>query len=211
MHSPPTFDYERPLWKRGLRLVAGVDEVGRGPLAGPIVAAAVILPPGARFRWIRDVRDSKELTAARREELAERIRDKAIAFGLGSLPAERIDQLGIAAADREAMARALAALDPAAEFALIDALKLPNCCVPHQPIIDGDALSLSIAAASIVAKVERDRMMANYDILYPGYGFAKHKGYSTAAHMRALAERGPCPIHRRSFAPVRDCVVVEAS
>ncbi|MGA2286070.1 MAG: ribonuclease HII [Dehalococcoidia bacterium] len=203
----PTFDYERPLWKQGLRLVAGVDEVGRGPLAGPVVAAAVILPPGARFPWLADVRDSKLLSAARREELAEKIRAGALAVGIGAVVPERIDALGIAPASRLAMAEALSGLTPPAEYALIDAFMLPEVRVPQSAIIDGDALSFSIAAASIVAKVHRDRIMLLYDALYPEYGFCHHKGYSTAEHLEALVRHGPCPIHRRSFAPVRERLV----
>lgn len=202
----PTFAHERPLWKQGLRLVAGVDEVGRGPLAGPVVAAAVILPPRARFAWLADVRDSKMVPAAKREELAEKIRAKALAVGLGAVPSERIDALGIAPAGRLAMAEALAALAPVPEYALIDAFTLPEVDIPHHGITDGDALSISIAAASIVAKVHRDHIMLMYDALYPDYGFGRHKGYSTAEHLEALARHGPCLIHRRSFAPVRDCL-----
>jgi len=206
----PTFDHERTLWKQGLRLVAGVDEVGRGPLAGPVIAAAVVLPPRARFAWLADVRDSKMLLAPKREELAEKIRAKALAVGLGIVPPERIDAIGIAPAGRLAMAEALAALTPVPEYALIDAFVLPEVGIPHHGITDGDALSLSIAAASIVAKVHRDHIMTMYDALYPDYGFAHHKGYSTAEHLDALAKHGPCLIHRRSFAPVRDCIVGSA-
>jgi len=203
----PTFDHERTLWKQGLQLVAGVDEVGRGPLAGPVVAAAVILPPRARFGWLADVRDSKLLPAPKREALAEKIRARALAVGVGVVPPERIDALGIAPASRLAMAEALAALTPVPEYALIDAFNLPEIDIPHHGIIDGDALCLSIAAASIVAKVHRDHIMTIYDALYPSYGFLHHKGYSTAEHLKALVKHGPCPIHRRSFAPVRDCLV----
>ncbi|MGD0765639.1 MAG: ribonuclease HII [Dehalococcoidia bacterium] len=206
MARRPTFAYERPLWRQGLRLVAGVDEVGRGPLAGPVVAAAVVFPPRARFAWLAEVDDSKVLSAPKREQLAERIRAKALAVGVGSLSADQVDALGIAPAGRLAMARALAALAPAAEYALIDAFTLPEVVLPHRGIIDGDALSLSIAAASIVAKVARDRMMLAFDDLYPGYGFCRHKGYGTPEHLDALSRKGPCPIHRRSFAPVRDCL-----
>ena len=206
----PTFDHERTLWKQGLRLVAGVDEVGRGPLAGPVIAAAVVLPPRARFAWLADVRDSKMLLAPKREELAEKIRAKALAVGLGIVPPESIDAIGIAPAGRLAMAEALAALTPVPEYALIDAFVLPEVGIPHHGITDGDALSLSIAAASIVAKVHRDHIMTMYDALYPDYGFAHHKGYSTAEHLDALAKHGPCLIHRRSFAPVRDCIVGSA-
>lgn len=206
MDSPPTFKREFALWRSGLRLIAGVDEVGRGPLAGPVVAAAVVLPPRCRYRWLRDVRDSKLLTASKREQLAARILERALAVGVGSEPPGRIDELGIAPAGRAAMVAAVNALAPAAEYALIDAFALPDLSVPYDAIIDGDALCVSIAAASIVAKVERDRMMAAYEELYPGYGFAHNKGYSTPDHMRALSQLGPCPIHRRSFAPVRSCI-----
>ena len=208
MEPPPTLKREFALWRRGLRLIAGVDEVGRGPLAGPVVAAAVVLPVRCRFRWLRDVRDSKLLTARMREKLAAEIREKAVAVGVGIEPPERIDEIGIAPAGRAAMVAAVSALAPAAEYALIDALALPDLCVPYEAIIDGDALCTSIAAASIVAKVERDRMMAEYEALYPGYGFAQNKGYSTAGHLDALSRLGPCPIHRRSFAPVASCFSV---
>ncbi len=200
----PTFDYERTLWNQGLRLIAGVDEVGRGPLAGPVVAAAVILPPRCRFAWLGDVRDSKLLLAPKREKLAERIRERALAVGVGIVPPDRIDAIGIAPAGRLAMAEALSSLTPVPQYALIDAFTLPEIDIPHQGIIDGDALSLSIAAASIVAKVHRDHIMGMYDALYPEYGFAHHKGYSTSEHLAALSRHGPCRIHRRSFAPVRD-------
>lgn len=208
MHPAPTLTHERALWRQGLRFVAGVDEVGRGPLAGPVVAAAVVLPPRCRFSWLREVRDSKLLTASRREKLAAVIREKAVAVGVGIEPSERIDEIGIAPAGRAAMVAAVSALAPAAEYALIDAFALPDLCVPYEAIIDGDALCTSIAAASIVAKVERDRIMAGYDALYPGYGFAQNKGYSTARHLDALLRLGPCPIHRRSFAPVASCFPV---
>ena len=207
MSLRPTFDHERTLWKQGLRLVAGVDEVGRGPLAGPVVAAAVIMPPHARFAWLADVRDSKMLLAPKREFLAERIRAKALGVGLGLVPPGRIDAIGIAPAGRLAMAEALSALGLVPEYALIDAFTLPEVGIPHHGITDGDALSISIAAASIVAKVHRDHIMTMYDALYPEYGFAHHKGYSTAEHLDALARHGPCPIHRRSFAPVRESII----
>ena len=145
------------------------------------------------------------LLAPKREFLAEKIRAKALAVGLGLVPPERIDAIGIAPAGRLAMAEALSRPRPVPEYALIDAFTLPEVDIPHHGITDGDALSISIAAASIVAKVHRDHIMTMYDALYPEYGFARHKGYSTAEHLDALARHGPCPIHRRSFAPVRDC------
>ena len=206
VHARPTFRREAALWRAGFRLIAGVDEVGRGPLAGPVVAAAVVLPARARFSWLAHVRDSKLLTAPQRERLAGHIRKRALAVGLGLQTPERIDELGIAVAGRLAMAQALAALEPAAEYALIDAFTLAGVDLPHEGIIHGDALCLSIAAASIIAKVERDRMMVDYDDVYPDYGFRRHKGYPTPEHLRALSRGGPSPIHRRSFAPVRACL-----
>ncbi len=209
VHARPTFRREAALWRAGFRLIAGVDEVGRGPLAGPVVAAAVVLPARARFSWLADVNDSKLLTPAQRECLAGHIRKKALAVGLGLQTPQRIDELGIAVAGRLAMAQALAALEPAAEYALIDAFTLAGVDLPQEGIIHGDALCLSIAAASIIAKVERDKMMVDYDDLYPAYGFRRHKGYPTPEHLRALSRDGPSPIHRRSFAPVRACLPCE--
>jgi ribonuclease HII len=209
VQARPTFRREAALWRDGFRLIAGVDEVGRGPLAGPVMAAAVILPARARFPWLAGVRDSKLLTAAQRERLAGYIWERALAVGLGLQTPERIDEVGIAVAGRLAMAQALAALNPAADYALIDAFTLAGVDLPHEGIIHGDALCLSIAAASIIAKVERDRMMLAYDDVYPVYGFRRHKGYPTPEHLRALSSDGPCPIHRRSFAPVRACLACE--
>ncbi|KPJ48580.1 MAG: hypothetical protein AMJ38_05000 [Dehalococcoidia bacterium DG_22] len=206
MREPPTFIYEEDLWAQGAELVAGVDEVGRGPLAGPVVAAAVLLPPRCRFPWLARVRDSKVLSAARREELAGRIRKDAVAIGLGVMPHRLVDGIGIVAATRRAMLAALRELSAAPEFVLIDALSLPRCWLPHRPIIHGDGLSLSIACASIVAKVARDRFMVEADRRFSGYGFARNKGYATREHLDALTSLGPCPIHRRTFAPVRACL-----
>jgi ribonuclease HII len=206
MREPPTFIYEEDLWAQGADLVAGVDEVGRGPLAGPVVAAAVLLPPCCHFPWLTRVRDSKALSAARREELAPRIRKDAVAIGLGIMPHDLVDAIGIVEATRRAMLAALRELSAAPEFVLIDALSLPRCSLPHRPIIHGDGLSLSIACASIVAKVARDRLMLEADRRFSGYGFARNKGYATRQHLDALTRLGPCPIHRRTFAPVRACL-----
>jgi len=181
-------------------LTAGIDEAGRGPLAGPVVIAAVILDPGRR---INGLRDSKVLTAARRETLDERIRARALAYSIVSIEVDDIDRLNIFQATMLGMARALAALAPAAELALIDGNHLPkNLCCAGRAIVDGDALEPAISAASILAKVARDRMMRELDARYPGYGFAQHKGYSTPEHFEALRRLGPCCEHRRSFAPV---------
>jgi ribonuclease HII len=193
-----TLKFEKKAWESGAHLVAGVDEVGRGSLFGPVVAAAVILDPAYR---IRGLRDSKLLLPERREILAERIREHAIAWALAAVDAARIDQINIYQASRLAMREAVLQLCPAPDHLLIDALRL-DCDLPQNAIIHGDALSASIAAASIIAKVERDRMVREWDPVFPVYGLASNKGYSTPYHIAALREHGPCPLHRQSFAPV---------
>jgi ribonuclease HII len=193
-----TLKYEKTAWASGAKLVAGVDEVGRGSLFGPVVAAAVVLDPCYR---IRGLRDSKLLPAERREVLAERIREHAVAWSIAAVDAARIDQINIYHASRLAMHEAVSLLKPASDYLLIDAMRL-HCDVPQQPIVHGDALSASIAAASILAKVERDRMMSEWDPVFPIYGLASNKGYSTPKHLAALREHGPSPLHRQSFAPV---------
>ena len=193
-----TLRYEKKAWASGARLVAGVDEVGRGSLFGCVVAAAVILDPAYR---IRGLRDSKLLLAERRVVLAERIRERSIAWAIAAVDAARIDQINIYHASRVAMLEAVKRLAPAADHLLIDAVRI-DCECPQQPIIHGDALSASIAAASILAKVERDRIMCEWDAVFPAYGLASHKGYSTPKHLAALRELGPTPLHRQSFAPV---------
>ncbi|MFQ5879298.1 MAG: ribonuclease HII, partial [Dehalococcoidia bacterium] len=177
-------------------------EVGRGPLAGPVMAAAVVLPSDCNYLWLAQVRDSKLLTARVREYLAQRIREVAM-VGTAAVPPAAVDALGIAVASRRAMLLAVQALPQPPHHLLVDGFALPECPLPQTPMVDGDARSLSIACASIVAKVQRDQLMAEVDFRYPGYGFARHKGYATAEHRAALARLGPCPIHRRSFAPVR--------
>ncbi len=193
-----TLRYEKKAWECGALRVAGVDEVGRGSLFGPVVAAAVILDPAYR---VRGLRDSKLLEPERREVLAVRIREHAIAWSIAAVDAARIDQINIYQASRVAMREAVMQLAPCADHLLIDALKI-DCDLPQRAIIHGDALSASIAAASILAKVERDRMMCEWDAVFPLYGLASHKGYSTPRHLAALREHGPCPLHRQSFAPV---------
>ena len=193
-----TLRYENKAWTTGAQLVAGVDEVGRGSLFGPVVAGAVILDRGYR---VRGLRDSKLLPAERREILAERIKEHAIAWSIAAIDAARIDQINIYQASRLAMKIAVSQLAPASDFLLIDALRL-DCELPQIPIIHGDALSASIAAASILAKVERDRMITAWDPVFPVYGLASNKGYSTPRHLAALREHGPSPLHRQSFAPV---------
>jgi ribonuclease HII len=193
-----TLKFEKKAWESGAHLVAGVDEVGRGSLFGPVVAAAVILDPAYR---IRGLRDSKLLLPERREVLAERIRQHAIAWAIAAVDAARIDQINIYQASRLAMREAVLQLCPAPDHLLIDALRL-ECELPQKAIIHGDALSASIAAASIIAKVERDRIVREWDPIFPLYGLASNKGYSTPHHIAALREHGPSPLHRQSFAPV---------
>lgn len=193
-----TLRYEKKAWVAGAQLVAGVDEVGRGSLFGPVVAAAVILDPKYR---IRGLRDSKLLPAERREVLAERIRQHAIAWAFAVVDVARIDQINIYHASKLAMREAVLQLQPAPDSLLVDAMRL-DCEMQQQAIIHGDALSASIAAASIIAKVERDRLVTEWDPVFPEYGLASNKGYSTPRHLKALREHGPSPLHRQSFAPV---------
>jgi ribonuclease HII len=193
-----TLRYEKKAWESGATLVAGVDEVGRGSLFGPVVAAAVILDRGYR---VRGLRDSKLLLAERREILAERIREHAVAWAIAAVDAARIDQINIYQASRVAMLEAVRQLQTVPDYLLIDAVKL-DCDLRQQSIIHGDALSASIAAASILAKVERDRMIREWDPVFPAYGLASNKGYSTPRHLAALREHGPSPLHRQSFIPV---------
>lgn len=176
--------------------LCGIDEVGRGPLAGPVVAAAVILPTDSQILYLND---SKKLTAAKREELYEVIMREAVAVGLGMADPERIDQINILQATYEAMREAVGKLSVMPQLLLNDAVTIPEIQIPQVPIIKGDAKSVSIAAASIVAKVTRDRMMEEYDKVFPEYGFASNKGYGAQVHIEALKKYGPCPIHRRTF------------
>jgi ribonuclease HII len=193
-----TLKYEKMAWASGATLVAGVDEVGRGSLLGPVVAVAVVLASNYR---IRGLRDSKLLPAERRDVLAERIREHAVAWSIAAVDVARIDQINIYHASKLAMHEAVKMLNPAPDYLLIDAMKL-NCDIPQRDIIHGDALSASIAAASILAKVERDKMISAWDPVFPVYGLASNKGYSTPKHLAALREHGPSPLHRQSFAPV---------
>ena len=199
--------FETELWSAGYRHVAGADEVGRGAWAGPVVAAAVILPVDERSLGLLlgTVDDSKKLTPRTRERLFDVISAHAEAIGVGSASAEEIDAVGIAQANRLALARAIGHLSVQPDFVLLDFFTLPQLQLPQRGIPHGDALSLTIAAASIIAKVTRDRWMIEQDDSRPGYGFARHKGYGTAMHRVALAALGPCVLHRRSFAPVACC------
>ena len=202
------FEFERALLQSGLTRVAGVDEAGRGPLAGPVVAAAVSFP----IDWsvhglpaeLEGLNDSKQLPAAQREKFFEVLTaGAAIQFAIAGIDAGTIDAINILQATHRAMNRALAQLRPAPQHVLVDGLRVPSLRFPQTALIQGDARSFSIAAASILAKVTRDRWMVEYDRQFPVYGFAEHKGYGTPRHLAALVEHGPCPIHRRSFAPLR--------
>lgn len=190
--------HERAARERGYARVAGVDEAGRGPLAGPIVAAAVILggpiPPG--------LNDSKKLIEPQREALFDALHAGDHAIGVAIVEPTEIDARGIQSANMQAMCEAVQMLKPLPDYLLVDGFRLPGAPCPHERMIRGDARSLSIAAASIVAKVTRDRIMTALDETYPGYGFARHKGYGTRDHLEAIARLGPCPAHRRSFAPI---------
>jgi ribonuclease HII len=203
-----SFEFEQPLWRAGVHRVAGVDEAGRGPLAGPVVAAAAILPPA----WLESglpkelsgLNDSKQLTEVQREKYFEFItRCGHIEFGIAGVSAAVIDEINILQATHRAMNDALAQLQPLPPHALVDGRPVKTLRVPQTAIVKGDARSFSIAAASILAKVTRDRLMQEYHLEFPAYGFAEHKGYGTAKHLAAIAENGACPIHRLTFAPLK--------
>lgn len=191
------FDFEEQAKSEGYSLIAGVDEVGRGCLAGPVVAAACILDPAKPVP--AGLNDSKKLTENRRNEIAAELRETALAFAIGSVEAEEIDRINILEATKKAMILAISALQPAAEYLLIDALQLRAITLPQKPLIKGDSISYSIAAASVIAKTYRDELMVKYDAEFPHYGFAGHKGYGAASHFAAIREHGPCTLHRRSF------------
>lgn len=200
----PTFANEDVLWRQGLRCIAGIDEAGRGALAGPVVAAAVIAPPFCVLEGVwAAVRDSKQLTPARREALAADVLAHALAWGVGVVGAAEIDAMGIAPATRMAMTLAvdMAAQAAPPDFLLIDWVRLPALSLPQQSFVKADATIVSVAAASILAKVHRDALLCAYDVDFPVYGFAAHKGYGTAEHLAAIAAHGPCALHRRTFAP----------
>jgi ribonuclease HII len=206
--NPNRFHYETALVEQGMTRIAGVDEAGRGPLAGPVFAAAVVLPVG----WIlnglpeslQKLNDSKQLTPELREALfIELTARPEVHFAIASVAEQMIDQINILQATHRAMNQALAQLSPAPQHVLVDGLRVRSMAWPQTPIVSGDALSYSIAAASILAKVSRDRLMVQLDAQYPGYGFASHKGYGTPEHVAAIKALGPSPIHRQSFAPCR--------
>lgn len=189
-------EYENTLYQKGVQMIGGIDEVGRGPLAGPVTAAVVILPKGC---LIQGINDSKKLSAKKREELYDIIMEKAVSVGIGSISPQKIDELNILQATYEAMWQALENIGTKPEYLLVDAVTIPNIKIPQKGIVQGDGKSISIGAASIIAKVTRDRLMAEMDQLYPGYHFASNKGYGSAEHVEAIREKGLCPIHRRTF------------
>jgi ribonuclease HII len=208
-YQKPSFTEEKLIWEQGYRYVAGVDEVGRGALMGPVVAAAVILPENFKAKWKSKIRDSKRLSPDVREYLYKSIKEKAISYAVGASSSEVIDMLGIAKATRLAMIDAVKQLIPQPHYLLIDYVTLYETSLPQKGIKYGDSLCFSIACASIVAKVTRDRMVTEMDKEFPGYGFAGHKGYGTEEHIKCLKEKGPCKLHRRSFSPVKELIGIE--
>ena len=196
-------EYERELWNSGYEFIAGVDEAGRGPLAGPVYAAAVILPKGV---VIDGVNDSKKLTEKKREALFEVIKETAVSYAIVSVDEKEIDEINILNASMKAFAKALDELSQKADYALLDGNRAPKLDIPYEAVVKGDAKSQSIAAASILAKVSRDRYITQMDEVYPQYGFAKHKGYPTKEHKEAVAKYGPSPIHRLTFKGVAEHV-----
>ena len=199
--TPPTapYRYEAQAWRAGLARVAGLDEAGRGPLAGPVVAAAVVLTPDRR---VKKLADSKLLSPERREELFGEITARAVAVGVGIVGHETIDRVNILQATRLAMIEALRGLGMEPDLVITDFVKLPGLTCPQRNLVDGDRRCATVAAASIIAKVTRDRLMVEADKQFPDYGFARHKGYATADHLAALDRHGPCPLHRRTFSGV---------
>jgi ribonuclease HII len=196
----PTLAFERDLWQAGFRSVAGIDEAGRGALAGPVAAGAVILPPDPRLtRTLSGVRDSKLMTPPERERWAPRIREAALAWGVGLASADEIDALGIVPATKLAAGRALETIPVSADYLITDYLVFPEIELPQTALVKGDRLCLSVAAASVLAKTVRDDLMREMDCEYPGYGFARHKGYGTRLHFSAIHRTGMCNIHRKSF------------
>ena len=201
--SAPDLSFEKALWQQGTQAVAGIDEAGRGALAGPVAAAAIILPADPDLSQVlTGVRDSKQMTHLARARWAIRLKEIALSWGVGFASSDEIDEIGIVPATRLAALRAVEQLRPIPEHLLIDYLSLPEISIPQTSLVKGDARCYSIAAASILAKTSRDKLCHELDIQYPGYGFSQHKGYGTSAHLVALTRLGPAPVHRRSFAPI---------
>ena len=205
LRSAPDLNFENNLWRAGVQHVAGIDEAGRGALAGPVAAAALILPHDRSvLKTLHGVRDSKQLTPSARTFYAHCLHQVGLAWGVGFASQQEIDALGILPATRLAAQRALDEMALLPQHLLLDYLFLPDCPLPQTALIKGDARSLSIAGASILAKTARDALLCELDRIYPGYGFASHKGYGTPGHLQALVDLGPCPIHRLTFAPIKE-------
>jgi len=211
LSQSPNLDEEDKLRSQGYELIAGIDEAGRGALAGPVVAAAVILPHQASLPWFERVRDSKKLNSTERESLFELIQKEAVAVGTGIIPPQVIDSVNILRATKLAMMQAVEKLPEQPTFLLIDRITLPQCPIAQRGITRGDESCVSIACASIIAKVTRDRVMQEFERIHPGYGFALHKGYGTREHMSCLQKLGPSPIHRLYFAPVKNTITGQGS
>ena len=199
--------FEQELYRQGYRLIAGVDEAGVAPLAGPVVAAAVILPQNYKLPGLND--SKKILSRVKRETLAQRIKQDAVCWATGSAEVEEIDRLNVYRSSLLSMKRAVEGLEIKPEYLLVDARTIPHSPFPQKAVVHGDALCAVIAAASLIAKTTRDALMMEMDRIYPGYGFADHKGYPTPAHLKVLKQRGPLPVHRKSFAPVRDALEID--
>ncbi len=191
--------YDNNFWNNGIELIAGIDEVGRGPIAGPVVSAAVIFEKFKKIEYLEDVCDSKKLTPKKREKLFKVIKEEALSYGIGIVSEKEIDKINILNAALLSMKKAVEDLKIEPEFLLIDGNKIPETCYPSKAVVKGDSLSFSIAAASIIAKVTRDRMMIDYDLKYPAYLFRKNKGYATKEHIEAVKKAGLCDIHRKTF------------
>ncbi len=204
--AKPSLIEEKALRSQGFSFIAGIDEVGRGALMGPVMAAAVIMPVAVKGRWVSRVRDSKQLSPKDREYLYDYICNAAVSYGVGASSNDEIDSVGIAKATRLAMVKAVRQLHPQPDFLLIDYVRLRESYYPQKGIKHGDSLCFSIACASIIAKVTRDRLVVKMAEQYPGYGFADNKGYGTAEHFTCLRRQGPCPLHRRSFSPVSEMI-----
>jgi len=206
-NTGPSFIEEKKLKMRGYRRIAGIDEAGRGPLAGPVVAAAVILPDSMNYQWMAMVNDSKKVSLSKRELLCDHIKDITGSIGVGIVNPGTIDIIGIVRATRLAMKLAVERLSPSPDYLIIDYMSVPEIPLPQKGITRGDSLCFSIACASIIAKVTRDRLMTELDVMYPGYKFSSHKGYGTREHIACLKRLGPSPVHRYSFRPVKDVAV----
>ena len=209
LRPTPDFTQEDSLFKQGYSMIAGLDEVGRGTLAGPVVAGLAIFESKPSDDWVGMIRDSKQMSSSQREYIIPHLEKSALVLEIGVSSSIEVDNLGIVNATRLAMKRAIDSLAFLPQYLLLDAFPLPGISIPQKAIIHGDSMCFSIAAASIIAKVRRDKMMEEYDILYPGYGFVSNKGYGTKQHIDRLKELGPSPIHRKTFLPLKEMIDTE--